>query len=53
MGFSGSEAGYKQTEVGLIPEDWNITTIGSVPRLSGPRLSGFAERYYRNGHISW
>jgi len=33
--------GYKQTEVGLIPEDWNVTTIGSVAETSSePRPPG-------------
>lgn len=47
--------GYKQTEVGLIPEDWNITTIGSVAETSSGTTPSraLAERYYRNGHISW
>lgn len=26
-------AGYKRTEVGVIPEDWNVTTLGSVFNL--------------------
>jgi len=47
--------GYKQTEVGLIPEDWNVTTIGSVAETSSGTTPSraLAERYYRNGHISW
>ncbi|MCD6455172.1 MAG: restriction endonuclease subunit S [Methanophagales archaeon] len=27
--------GYKQTEVGVIPEDWNVTSIGGVSKIFG------------------
>lgn len=49
------KAGYKQTEVGVIPEDWDVTTIGSVAEASSgttPSRS-MQERYYDNGMIAW
>ena len=30
--------GYKQTEIGIIPEDWNLQTIGEISKVDG----GFA-----------
>lgn len=47
--------GYKQTEVGVIPEDWTVTTIGMVAEISSGTTPSRAlvDRYYRNGHIPW
>jgi type I restriction enzyme, S subunit len=49
------KAGYKQTEVGIIPDDWKVTTIGNVADTSSgttPSRS-MMERYYNNGTIAW
>lgn len=47
--------GYKQTQVGVIPNDWNVTTVGDLAETSSgstpPRA--LADRYFRNGHIPW
>ncbi len=48
-------AGYKQTEVGVIPEDWQLSTLGEICLTSSgttPSRS-MPERYYRNGSIPW
>jgi type I restriction enzyme S subunit len=47
--------GYKQTEVGVIPDDWNVSRIGQLASTSSgttpPRA--MAERYFHNGTIPW
>lgn len=46
-------SGYRQSEIGLLPDDWEITTLGALGRpLSGgtPRTS---EPRYWNGDIPW
>ncbi len=47
--------GYKQTEVGVIPEDWEVTTLGVVAETSSGTTPSRAlmERYYRNGAVAW
>ena len=48
-------AGYKQTEVGVVPEDWQLSTLGEICLTSSgttPSRS-MVERYYRNGSIHW
>lgn len=45
--------GYRQSEIGLLPDDWEIATLGALGRpLSGgtPRTS---EPRYWNGDIPW
>jgi type I restriction enzyme S subunit len=45
--------GYKRTEVGLIPEDWTATTLGSLGRtLSGGTPRSSDARYW-GGDIPW
>jgi type I restriction enzyme, S subunit len=47
--------GYKQTEVGVIPEDWEVTTLGEVSEMSSgttPSRS-LMDRYFKNGSIAW
>ncbi|MCC4766360.1 restriction endonuclease subunit S [Methanosarcina sp. DH1] len=46
--------GYKQTEVGVIPEDWKITTLGEVVSklVHGGTPSTKYEDYW-NGDIPW
>jgi type I restriction enzyme S subunit len=47
--------GYKQTEVGVIPDDWEVTTIGTVCETSSGTTPSRAlmERYYKNGTVPW
>lgn len=49
------KSGYKRTEAGIIPEEWDVSTIGEVAKTSSGTTPSraLAERYYRNGHISW
>jgi type I restriction enzyme S subunit len=45
--------GYKQTEIGIIPEDWDIKTIGDVADvISGGTPSTIHPEYW-NGNIPW
>jgi type I restriction enzyme S subunit len=45
--------GYKQTEVGLIPEDWKVLTINDVATvIGGGTPSTFISEYW-NGNINW
>ncbi len=47
--------GYKQTEVGVIPEDWEVRTIGelgNVVRGGSPRPAGDL-RYFNGTFIPW
>jgi type I restriction enzyme, S subunit len=48
-------AGYKQTEVGVIPEDWRVVCLDSISRLSSGTtpLRAQEDRYYRNGEYHW
>lgn len=47
--------GYKQTEVGVIPEDWTISPIGDVATTGSGTTPSRAlyERYFKNGNINW
>lgn len=48
-------AGYKKTELGLIPEDWNITTISQISnpvRGGSPRPAG-DPKYFNGNFIPW
>lgn len=48
-------AGYKQTEVGVLPEDWEtrrLSEISDVVRGSSPRPAGDA-RYFNGTFIPW
>jgi len=47
--------GYKQTEVGVIPEDWNIKSISQIAnpvRGGSPRPAG-DPRYFNGSFIPW
>jgi type I restriction enzyme S subunit len=47
--------GFKQTDAGVIPDDWELALLGEICTTSSgttpPR--NLAERYYRNGTIHW
>lgn len=48
-------AGYKKTEVGLIPEDWVVKTIGEISnpvRGGSPRPAG-DPKYFNGNFIPW
>lgn len=47
--------GYKRTEVGDIPEDWDVCTIGSLCSISSGTTPArhLSERYFRNGTTRW
>jgi len=44
---------YQQTEVGLIPEDWNIKTIGEIAQVKGGGTPSTRINKYWNGTINW
>ena len=44
---------YKQTEVGLIPEDWEIKDLGQLAKVIGGGTPKTNEAEYWNGKISW
>ncbi len=45
--------GYKQTEVGLIPSDWEVTKLGMIANIiGGGTPSSFVNTYW-NGDVNW
>ena len=49
------KAGYKHTEVGVIPEDWEVkelSQISKVVRGGSPRPAG-DPKYFNGSHIPW
>ncbi|SFF95630.1 type I restriction enzyme, S subunit [Salegentibacter agarivorans] len=44
---------YKQTEVGLIPEDWEVRTLGEIAKVIGGGTPKTNVLQYWNGNISW
>ena len=47
--------GYKQTEVGVIPEDWDVEYIENLTVSSSGATPSRAlqDRYYANGSVPW
>lgn len=48
-------AGYKQTEVGVIPEDWGVSSLKDVAFFGGgttPSRSQY-DLFYKDGHHPW
>lgn len=44
----------KQTEIGLVPESWEVTTIGRIAHItSGGTPSRKEKAYWENGSIPW
>lgn len=49
------KAGYKQTEVGVIPEDWEVKALGEIShpvRGGSPRPAG-DPKYFNGNYIPW
>lgn len=45
--------GYKQTEVGVIPEDWKVRSVGSFATVSAGGTPSRGNLAYWNGEIPW
>jgi type I restriction enzyme S subunit len=47
--------GYKQTEVGVIPEEWEVAQLGTLSQTSSGTTPAraFQDRYYKNGTVAW
>lgn len=45
--------GYKQTELGIIPEDWEVKPIGALGRIVGGGTPPTSVSQYWNGGIAW
>jgi type I restriction enzyme S subunit len=60
--MSGIRAGYKQTEVGAIPVDWNQTTIGEIalkvgsgitPTGGSSKYKEYGRPFVRSQNVGW
>ncbi len=49
----GAPANYKQTEVGVIPEDWDVVLLDSVAKRGSGHTPDKAHREYWGGTIKW
>ncbi|WP_414577232.1 restriction endonuclease subunit S [Anabaena sp. CCY 9402-a] len=45
--------GYKQTEMGMIPKDWDFKPIGEIARVSSGGTPNRSNPSYWNGNIPW
>jgi type I restriction enzyme S subunit len=45
--------GYKQTEVGLIPEDWDVVALDGLANITAGGTPSRTNPYYWNGDIPW
>lgn len=45
--------GYKQTDAGIIPNDWQFTLVGDVAAVSSGGTPSRAIAYYWHGNIPW
>ena len=45
--------GYKKTEIGVIPEEWKVESIGSVASVIGGGTPSTSNSKYWNGFINW
>jgi type I restriction enzyme, S subunit len=46
-------AGYKQTEIGMIPEDWDLKSIDTIAKIEGGGTPSTQIDEYWNGQIPW
>jgi type I restriction enzyme S subunit len=49
----GKGKGYKETEVGVIPEDWEVKKLGDVGEIVGGGTPSSFNSEYWNGKINW
>ncbi|MFM9400952.1 restriction endonuclease subunit S [Myroides odoratimimus] len=47
------ETNFKQTDIGLVPEDWEIKTIEEVAKVFGGGTPSTRDSIYWNGDINW
>ncbi len=45
------KAGYKQTEVGVIPDDWEVTSLGNLSQFVTSGSRGWAQYYADHGSL--
>lgn len=45
--------GYKQTKIGVIPEDWEVVNIGELGTLAGGGTPSTKNKEFWNGNIPW
>ncbi|WP_417266121.1 restriction endonuclease subunit S [Brumimicrobium sp.] len=48
-----TKTGFKQTEVGLIPEDWEVKTIDEIADVNGGGTPSTTISEFWNGSINW
>jgi type I restriction enzyme, S subunit len=53
MGSTQVPEGYKQTEIGVIPKDWELQTIGDLASVSSGGTPSRINPAYWNGSIPW
>ena len=46
-------SGYKQTDIGLIPLDWEVKKLGAVTDVIGGGTPSTSIKEYWNGNINW
>jgi restriction endonuclease S subunit len=53
--LDSGERSFKSTDIGVIPVDWSVETIGVIADTSSgttpPRAA--YDRYYKGGHVAW
>ena len=47
------KAGYKETEIGVIPEDWEITELGDACEIINGGTPSTANSFFWDGNIPW
>ena len=52
-GFGKSSAAYKQTELGMIPKDWEVKRISAAAEIFGGGTPSTAVTEYWDGQIPW
>ena len=45
--------GYKQTKVGVIPQEWEVVRLGDVGNIVGGGTPDTTKKEYWNGNIFW
>ena len=51
--MSAIKQGYKQTKVGIIPEDWEVVKLGKIGDLIGGGTPSTKNEEFWNGNIPW